>query len=125
VTADTTLAAGANTAVPISPPLQQDYLINAVVTAETKATAYADAYESNLLFHRDAFSVVFGQLPSSAIRSLGVEVAVATDPISGMSVRARRAYIDGSSKVAVTLDVLFGVKTLNPNYAVVMRRNTP
>jgi len=124
VTATATMSGGANTAVAITPPLVDDYLINSVVTAETKATAYADAYEPNLLFHRDAFALVMGQLPDTQLNGLGAQVATATDPISGLSVRARKAYIDASSQVAVTLDVLFGVKTLNPNYAVVMRRNS-
>ena len=111
--------------VSISPPAQIAYTSGDAVTFETKATAYADAYEPNLLFHRDAFALVMGQLPDAAIEGLGVQVATAVDPISGMSVRARKAYLDSSATVAVTLDLLFGGKTLNPNYAVVMRRNTP
>lgn len=122
VTTDVTLAGGAAT-VAISPPLTQDYTSGAVVTFETAATAYADSYARNLLFHRDAFALVMAQLPETQIRGLGVDVFVAVDPVSGMSVRARRAYQDSGARVNLTLDILFGIKTINPNYAVVMRRD--
>jgi len=124
ITAPVTLSSNAMTVV-VTPPAAIAYTSGDVVTFETKATAYADAYEPNLLFHRDAFALVTAPLPDASLGNLGVDVFTATDPVSGLSVRARRAYVDASSKVAVTVDVLFGGKTLNPNYAVVMRRNTP
>lgn len=126
ITAANTLSSNAMTVV-ATPPAAIAYTSADVVTFETKATAYADAYEPNLLFHRDAFALVTAPLPddSNFLANLGVDVFTATDPISGLSVRARRAYVDGTAKVAITLDVLYGIKTLNPNYAVVMRRNTP
>jgi len=124
-TAPTTLSGGANATVPISPPIQSGTISSgAVVTFETKATAYADAYEPNILFHRDAFALVMGALPDANLGQLGVDVWTAVDPVSGLSVRARRTYGDALAQQVITMDILFGVKTINPNYAVVMRRNS-
>jgi hypothetical protein len=50
---------------------------------------------------------------------LGAKIATITDPITGLSIRSRLFYVGDSSAVKVALDVLYGVKTLDPNLAVV------
>ena len=124
VTSNVTLSAGAHASIPIYPALKQDYPDNAVVTFETiGANNYADAYESNLMFHRNAFAIAMAPLPMVG-DGAGARMAVIQDPRTGLSVRARVAYDDTNAKVIVTLDVLFGVKCLDPNLAVVMRRDS-
>ncbi len=122
--AGATLSGGANTAIPIYPAIKQVNAEDAVVTAETEATDYADAYDSNIMFHRNAFAIAMAPLPMIG-DGAGAKMAVITDPRTGLSIRSRVAYDDANANVLVTLDVLFGVKTLDPNLAVIVRRNTP
>lgn len=123
VTAATTLATGANSAVPIYPALIQAYDNGSVVTFETKsASNWADRYFYNIMFHRNAFAIAMAPLPEIGDEA-GARMAVVTDPRTGLSIRSRLAYTDASAKVVVTLDVLFGVKTIGPNMAVIARRN--
>lgn len=124
VTAATTLTSGANTAVPIFPALVTDYSENDVVTFENGASAsvHADSYYSNIMFHRSAFALAFAPLPMTG-NGIGANMAVVQDPRTGMSVRSRLAYDDDDAAVHVTLDILFGVKCLDPNKAVIYRRD--
>ena len=74
------------------------------------------------MFHRNAFAVAFGALPAELIRRIaGAQVFVAQDQESGLSVRSRLYYDGDNSTVKVALDVLFGVKTLDPNLATRIR----
>jgi hypothetical protein len=52
---------------------------------------------------------------------LGAQIETVTDPQTGLSIRSRLYYEGNSSAVHVALDVLFGVKVLNPNMAVKLR----
>lgn len=124
VTQDVTLTEGANAAVPITPALAQDYENGSVVTFENGAESgvHADKYHANLLFHKNAFALAFAPLPELG-DGAGANMSVITDPQTGLSIRSRLAYIDSSATVNVTLDVLFGVACLNPNLAVVLRRD--
>ena len=123
VTALATLAGGANTAVAIYPALVEEYDDNAVVTFETiSATNWADRYYYNLMFHRNAIAIALAPLPEIGDEA-GARMSVVTDPRTHLSMRARLAYDDSSASVKVTLDVLFGTKTIDPNLAVVARRN--
>lgn len=123
VTAPTTLATGANSAVPIYPALRAAYSNNDVVTFETMGAAnYADRYYYNIMFHRNAFAFAMAPLPEIGDEA-GAKMAVITDPRTGLSIRSRLAYDDTNAKVLVTLDVLFGIKTIEPNLAVIARRN--
>jgi hypothetical protein len=122
ITADATLAAGAGT-LSIAPPLVQDYADTTVVNAETIGAAnYADRYYANLLFHKNAFAFATAPLPETG-HGAGARMATITDPRTGLSLRIRFAYDDAPAKVLVTLDILYGVKCLDPNLAVVVRRN--
>ena len=70
----------------------------------------------NLAFHKNAFALALAPLPEMP-SELGANVAVITDPITGLSLRARIYYVGDSSEVHVALDILYGVKTLDPNLA--------
>jgi len=123
VTADATLSSGANAAVSIYPQAVQAYSSGAVVTFETIGSAnYADRYFANLMFHRNAFALAMAPLPEIG-DGAGAKMAVVQDPRTGLSIRSRLAYDDTNAKVVVTLDALWGVKTLDPNLCVVARRN--
>jgi len=122
VTEDVTFVAGA-ASVSIWPPLADSYLTGAVVTIETAdSTNFADKYYANLMFHRNAFAMAMAPLPNLG-NNAGAQMAVVTDPRTGLSIRSRLAYDDDLATVKVTLDILYGVKTLDPNLAVVCRRN--
>jgi len=123
VTENASLTAGANTAVAIYPALVQAYDALAVVTFETKSgTNWADRYYYNLMFHRNAIAIALAPLPEIGDEA-GAKMAVVTDPRTHLSMRARIAYDDDNARVKVTLDILFGIKTIEPNLAVVARRN--
>ena len=110
-TADVTLSSGAGT-VTFTPPAVQAYADDAVITF-TKTTDAGSVQQ--LQFHRNAFAIAFAPLP----RNLpGIDVGVATDPVTGMSIRASR-WADGVNKKSyISLDALYGVRTLDPNLAV-------
>jgi hypothetical protein len=111
VTTDLTLTSGAGT-LTISPPL-------AVAVAGTEIINFtvltATAHTQQLLYHRNAFALAFAPLPMNLP---GIEVFTAVDPVSGLAVRARRFAVGDSSKLVQALDILYGVKTLDPNLAV-------
>lgn len=121
-TATTTLVAGAGT-VSIFPPLKQALAGAEVITFEdgTTANVQASSFYPNLLFHKNAFALAFAKLPETG-NDAGARMFSVQDPITGIAVRGRIAYVDTSAVVNVTLDVLFGVKTLDPNLAVNFRR---
>jgi P22 coat protein - gene protein 5 len=114
-----TAAAGNAVTVGITPPLAVACVGNEAVVVDQEATAV----KQNLAFHRDAFALVMAPLPDHAA-DLGVRVAAVGDPTTGLGLRSRVYYVGNSSEVHVALDVLFGVKTLNPNMAVRARKAT-
>jgi len=124
VTEATALADGANAAVPIYPAIVADADSGAVVTVEKKSgTVYSDAYYPNILFHKNAFALGMAPLPDYSNAGVGVQMFTVLDPQTGLSVRARTAYNDQYAKMVVTLDILYGIKCLDPNLAVIARRD--
>ena len=119
VEADASLTAGAGT-VSVYPKLVQGYASGSVVTFDANTTA-APKYSTNLMFHPNAFALAFAPLPEVG-NNLGAKMATITDPKTKISIRSRVAYYDQNATVAVTLDVLFGCKTINDKYACVVRR---
>ena len=97
--------------VVFTPPLVADVLEDVVVTGRV------DSHKANLAFHKNAFAIATGMLPDSIPNQLGAKVASVQDPKSGLSLRSRMYYVGNSSEVHVALDVLYGVKTLDPNLA--------
>jgi len=121
-TATTTLSGGAGD-ISIFPPLKQAYSSGDVVTFETIGTTnFADRYFANIMFHKNAFALAMAPLPHIG-DGAGARMAVVQCPRTGLSVRSRLAYDDTNAKVIITLDVLYGVLCLDPNLAVVCRRN--
>lgn len=74
---------------------------------------------NGIAFHKNAFALAMAPL-SEMGNELGAKIATVNDPITNLAIRSRLFYIGDSSKVVVALDVLFGVKTLDPNLAVNM-----
>lgn len=75
------------------------------------------AKSQNLYWHRNAFALATAPL-STIGNELGARIAVVSDPVTNLSLRSRMYYVGGSSQVEVALDILYGVKTLDPNLAV-------
>jgi hypothetical protein len=114
IAADGTDADGAAAPVVIDAP----GLLQATAGAEV-ATLFlgGSAKNQNLFFHRNAFCLATAPL-SQMGNELGAKIAVASDPITGLTLRSRLYYMGDTSEVRVALDILYGVKTLDPNLAV-------
>lgn len=109
-TADFTATGGAKTDAPIFPALVQDYDNLAVVTITLLSG------EQGLGFHRNAFALAMAPLTEIGGK-LGAQIATVTDPVTGLSLRSRLFYDGDTSKVFVSIDALWGIKTLDPNLA--------
>lgn len=109
-TADFTATSGTKSDAPIFPALVQDYDNLAVVTITLLSG------EQGLGFHRNAFALGMAPL-SEAGNGRGAEIATVVDPVSGLSLRARRFYDGNTSTNYVSIDALWGIKTLDPNLA--------
>lgn len=112
ITANATAdGAGAIAALAITPDLQAAYSNGAVVTIQLQSGV------QNIAFHRNAFAL--GMAPLTTIGSqLGAKIETVTDPLTGLALRSRMFYDGNNSKVFVALDILYGVKTIDPNLAV-------
>jgi hypothetical protein len=97
--------------VTIAPALKQQCL------ADTVVTIFLDESPNCLAFNRNAFALAMAPL-SDLGGQLGAQIATVTDPITGLSLRSRLWYDGATAKVYVSIDALWGVKTLNPNMAV-------
>jgi len=109
-TADFTASGGAKTDAPIFPALIDDYANLAVVTITLLAG------EQGLGFHRNAFALAMAPL-SEMGDGKGAMISTVTDPITNLSLRARVFYVGDTSTNYVSIDALWGVKTLNANLA--------
>lgn len=118
VTADATEASAAtDVTLTISPALKVAVTGGEAVTLDETANT-----EENLAFHRNAFALVMAPLPDMA-EELGARVTTVSDPVTGLSIRARIYYVGNSSEVHVALDVLYGVVTLDGQLACRARHN--
>jgi hypothetical protein len=108
VTADITMSGGAGN-VTFTPPAAQAYSSGAVVTFYVQTSGV-----QQLMFHRNAFALAMAPLPD---RLPGIEVAVASDPVTGLSLRARRWSVGLTATTYIALDALLGVKTLDSSLA--------
>lgn len=111
LTANTTMSTGAGT-LSFAPAAVQAYADDAVITAGAQT---ATAHNQQLMFHQNAFALAIAPLVDDLP---GADAFTAVDPVSGIAVRARRFYDGANSKLYMALDVLYGVKTLDPNLAV-------
>lgn len=115
ITADVTATGGAAT-LSIYPALKQAASSTAVVTITLTGGSGASK-ELSLAFHRDAFCLAMAVLPDNLP---GIQVFSATDNQSGLSVRARRWSDGANAKQYISVDALFGVRTLNANMGCVL-----
>ena len=93
-----------------------------VPTAGGEAVAFTQtAKTETLAFHRNAFALAMAPL-SEMGDGLGARIATVTDPVTGLSLRSRVFYAGNESAMYVSIDALFGVKTLDPRLAVRVRR---
>lgn len=115
ITADTVASGNNWPNVPISPRLRRDLGASSTWTFVSTVGLVGSVanYESDLAFHRNAFGAVMVELPMHA----GENMFTASDPDSGLSVRARVFY-DGHNAVRyAVVDALGGVATLDPDLA--------
>lgn len=91
------------------PPLVADYANNDVVTFSM------DNHVANLAYHRNAFALAVAPLSDMVP---GGQAFTATDPNSGLSVRASMQWLLSTKKLTVSLDILYGVQCLDLNMAV-------
>ena len=113
VAADATDADGTAFSFTITPGLKK-----ATAGAEVVTVFLGGASKTqNLAFHTNAFALATAPL-SDIGNQLGAKIATISDPLTGISLRSRLFYIGDTSTVNVALDVLYGVKCLDPNLAV-------
>lgn len=110
VTADVTLTGGEGD-ITFVPPLVDD------VDEDTVVTFRVDTHTANMAFHRNAFALATAPL-STIGNELGAKIATVYNEKNGLSLRSRIYYVGNSSEVHVALDILYGVKCLDPNLAV-------
>jgi hypothetical protein len=122
LTAATTWVAGAGN-LTFYPPLRRNVVDNAVVTLIQLNAIEEAANVRNLMFHRNAFALAFAPLPMTG-DGRGAEMATVTDPITGLSVRARMWYEGATGTNFVALDALYGTQVLDPMLAVQVKRAT-
>lgn len=78
------------------------------------------AVRKNILFQRDAFAFVNRPLAVAAGIAPGVMQAVGIDPDAGLSIRLTMAYNYTLLATQVIVDILYGVKTLDEQCAVIL-----
>jgi hypothetical protein len=75
----------------------------------------------NLAFHRDAIALVTRVLAPAVGQALGCIQKTASDPDAGVSMRLTMSYNPTLLASQVTVDTLYGVKTLDNQLGVVVR----
>ena len=117
VTADVLVGA---TSIPISPAIVTSGAFQNVTASPTAGAAYTilgaagATYASNIIFHRDAFTLAM--VPMDApMAAGGVECSVASD--QGMSVKITKYYDPINDYNGMRLDVLFGWAAPYPELA--------
>ena len=78
-------------------------------------SAGSPAVEHNLAYTKDAIALVMRALPTDG-NGEGVSQSVVTDPESGISMRITSSYDANALGRQVTLDVLYGIKTVRPEF---------
>lgn len=124
VLADVVLSGSTDYAdVQISPRARVEFDAGAtwtvVATTPLGTAAQGDAlnYTAEPIFHPNAAALIMVPLPIHG-SDMGARMAVATDPDTGISIRARMAYESRAAQVHVIYDMLCGAKLLEPDLAV-------
>jgi len=111
-----TAAGNAFSGVQIYPPLAQAVADNAVVSMSFMN------FTNNIAFHHNAFALAMAPLSDIGEQLGNARVATVSDPVSKLAMRSRIWYAPDTSAVKVALDVLYGVKCLDPNMACLLRK---
>lgn len=117
VTADTSPTGNNWVNVPISPGLRRNLGASSTWALVTTTGTGVAAYKAEPIFHPNAAALVMVPLPMHG-SDLGARVFTATDPSSGLAVRARMAYESRNAQMHVILDLLCGGILLDPDLAV-------
>lgn len=107
VTALATADGGGNANITIQPPL-------VAALADTEAVTQEADHVVNLIFQRDAFALAMRPLSSDTAD--GARIMSLTDPVTGLSLRLEVSR--QHKQTAWEFDVLFGVQTVRPEFAV-------
>lgn len=75
----------------------------------------------NIAMHKDAIALVTRVLSTATGRTAGAEQMVATDPDAGLSLRVTISYQHNVFSTMVSVDLLYGVKTLDSNLLVQLK----
>lgn len=120
VTADASSDGSGNATLSISPaivssgPTQNVSALPADNAALTFVQAASTSHVSNLLYHKDAYVLGCADLEIPG----GVDMSArATDPESGLSLRMVRQYDINNDKFVTRMDILYGWKTVRPEFA--------
>lgn len=117
ITADTNASGNNWPNVPISPALRRDLGASSTwaFVSTVGLVGTVPSYQADLAFHKNAFAAVMVALPQYS--GLGIEMFTASDPQTGLSVRAR-IFADGhTASRYVVVDAFGGVTTLDPDLA--------
>lgn len=114
VTGTFTASTNVFSAVTISPALAADAAEDAVITLNQST------HTANIGFHRNAFALATAPL-SEMGNAVGANIATVADPTTNLALRSRIWYDGDNSTVKVGLDLLYGIKCLDPNLAVILR----
>lgn len=120
LTANTTLSTGAGS-ISFYPSLRKNVADNAVITFDLLDAIQEAAHVRNLMFHRNAFALAFAPLPMTG-DGRGAMIDTVTDPITGLSLRARMYYDGDTATNFVALDALYGAQVLDGQLAVRVNR---
>ncbi|MCE7073685.1 hypothetical protein LZG74_25470 [Dyadobacter sp. CY327] len=120
VRANNTAAAGAYTAVQVSPAfysaaslsLQNINALPAATAAVTLVGAASTGYTNNVTFHKSAFR--FASVP--LVKPDGLDM-IAQETVDGITVRVIRDYLPLTDKMVMRLDVLYGFTAVRPEWA--------
>lgn len=120
--ANATVSGTGTVTLSVWPPLVTNYVNDAVVTFDETAVA-GGTYTGLAMFNSKAFAIVPAPLPTAGADIGSVRMSTATDPETGLSVRATMSYnASGVGKVVVKYDALFGMDLIDPNRAVMICR---
>lgn len=114
ITKDVTLASATTTGTfEISPALQKDATDGAVITIALPAGS-GSTKNQTFAYHKNCIALAMSPL-STAADGMGVKMGIATDPVTGLSLRSRLFYDGDKSTLKVAIDALWGKTVLDPN----------
>ena len=122
LTSAVTLSSGAGN-LTFYPALQKAVANNAIITFDTRSSTEQSAHLRNLMFHRNAFALGFAPLPMTG-DGRGAQIDTVSDPVTGLSVRARMYYNGDTATNYVALDTLYGGTVLNAMMATRVLRSS-